>query len=660
MKKQVLFLWFIFLLCVIVGCGKEEEKKTDLSAGKDEFYYAGTEDVDGYIVTEEGLLYTTKFMIQDNQSVQQISIYDLEGNCLEQNVVVCGGGTIVALEEKDGILYALCYDTLCRIDTNTWEAEDLYTFHNFSSISNMVLLGDYCYILGTVSNPSVKNYDLPNKDMVYEYRGETIARISVTAEEKVLEQMQVEFPILITKRNEDSMLIYSFEEEQGFVFLEFVPSSGTLTQVGQKESTTPLLNLTPCENGYLFSQNGKLYYGVVEGTQAELPSDSFDSMFAELYYEQGFLFIKEYEKELKRIYLREHLHDNQTIQVLVPTDMQYNTDKPYGCGYLVKETQVSLEEYALKVLAQDTDFDLYILSSRDNYSYNLKKNGAFLPLNEVEGVQEYLDACFPYVKELATNEEGDIWMIPVGLAIPGIVYDKEYCEENGVDFTQMDFADFLKFTEETEQSSPEKTAISFFMVKEEFLGQYLQVYDSFDTEVFREYAQLLHGIQEKATKEWMLDGFVEIKADGQTPDFYYNYNVYRYLFLVNAQKIGDSERFGVMGVPAIDGCPGNVGTITYVAVNPKSDNLEATLDYIMSLCKHLMEQKDLFMLEDKTTYIDTSFKNELYELYANGTVRFDMDNDVYYDTFSDYLEGEMELEEMITEIERRRLVYMGE
>ena len=115
-----------------------------------------------------------------------------------------------------------------------------------------------------------------------------------------------------------------------------------------------------------------------------------------------------------------------------------------------------------------------------------------------------------------------------------------------------------------------------------------------------------------------------------------------------------------MGVPAIEGCSGNVGTITYVAVNPKSDNLEATLDYITSLCKHLMEQKDLFMLEDKTTYIDTPFKNELYELYANGTVRFDMDNDVYYDTFSAYLEGEMELEEMITEIERRRLVYMGE
>ncbi len=659
MKKRVLFLLGIFFLCIVAGCGqKEENKKSDLSVGKEDFYYTGTEDIDRYIVTEEGLLYTTKFVIQDNQSAQQISIYDLEGNCLEQTIVNCGSGSVIALEEKDGILYALCYDTLCTIDTNTWEAEELYTFHSFSSISNMVLLGDYCYILGIVSNPPVKNYDLPNKDMEYEYRGETIARVNIIGEEKVLEKMQVEFPILIAKKNEDSMLVYSFDEEQGFVFLEFVSSLGTLTQIGQKETVTPLSALTSCENGYLFFKNSKLYYGVVEGVEAELPSNLTGS-FANLNYEQGFLFIKEYEKELKRIYLIEYLHDNETINVLLPTDMQYNTDKPNGCGYLVKETEVSHEEYALKVLAQDTDFDLYILSSRDNYSYNLKKNGAFLPLNEVEGVQEYLDACFPYVKELATNEEGDIWMLPVGLAIPGIIYNKEYCEEQGVDFTQMDFAEFLEFTEEMEQSSPEETAISFFVAEEELLGQYLQVYDSFDTEVFRKYAKLFQEIYEETEEEWLLN-WTQVTEEGENPKFYYEYRLYRYTLLQDAIRLGDSKEFGVMGVPAMEGSDGNVGTVTYVAVNPKSENLEATLDYITSLCNYLMEQKNSFMLVDKSTYTNTPFYDDLYELYANGIVRFDMDSNVYSETFASYLEGELELEEMITEIERRRLVYLGE
>lgn len=658
MKKGIILLCFILFVCTLVGCEqKEENKNSMLPAGQEDFYYEGTKETDQYIVTEEGILYSIQSVQQGDNYVQQVSVYDLEGNCVEQKILE-EASSVLALEEQDGILYAMFYKTLCSIDTTTWEVKELYSFNNFSSIENMFLLGEYCYILGNLSNPPAKDYVVTDPNMIYEYHGEAIARVNVKAEEKVLEGMQIDFPILMSKRSEDSMIIYCFDEEQGFIFLEFVPSVGTITQVGKKETTAPLSELIPCENGFLFFKNSVLHYGTLDGIEAELFA-GFTFVVSKPIYEQGFLFIKNSEENIKRIYLADYLHENQTIKVLMPTDMNFNPDKPYGCGYLIKETEVSFEEYALKVLAQDTDFDLYILSSRDNYSYNLKKNGAFLPLNEVEGVQEYLDACFPYVKELATNEEGDIWMLPVALAIPGMVYNKEYCEEKSVDFTQMDFAEFLQFTEKIEQTSPEETAISFFTAREELLGQYLETYDTFDTQTFREYAKLFREIYERAEEQWKL-GYIELTEDGEKPDFYYNYQVYRYTLLQYAEQLGNSKEIGVMGVPAIEGCAGNIGTITYLAVNPKSDNLEATLDYITTLTSYLMEQKNSLILADKSTYTDTPFMNDLYELYANGTIRFDMDSNVYLESFASYLEGQKELEEMIAEIERRRLIYIGE
>ena len=66
------------------------------------------------------------------------------------------------------------------------------------------------------------------------------------------------------------------------------------------------------------------------------------------------------------------------------------------------------------------------------------------------------------------------------------------------------------------------------------------------------------------------------------------------------------------------------------------------------------------MLADRSTYSDTPFMQECYDLFANGAVYFKMDEEVYTDLFDRYVTGEIELEDMIAEIERRRLMYLKE
>ena len=63
---------------------------------------------------------------------------------------------------------------------------------------------------------------------------------------------------------------------------------------------------------------------------------------------------------------------------------------------------------------------------------------------------------------------------------------------------------------------------------------------------------------------------------------------------------------------------------------------------------------------DKSTYTDIPFIKGVYEVYKEGALFFRMDSEVYADMFWDYLEGTMELEEMIEEIERKKEIYLGE
>ena len=100
-----------------------------------------------------------------------------------------------------------------------------------------------------------------------------------------------------------------------------------------------------------------------------------------------------------------------------------------------------------------------------------------------------------------------------------------------------------------------------------------------------------------------------------------------------------SERVGVVDVPKImEGIP-NLGTVTFFAVNPQSENLEATLAYISTLCRYLMTLENSFLLADTTTYIDMPFIQECYDLYATGEIYFAMEEVVYLEAFNDYLEG---------------------
>lgn len=527
-----------------------------------------------------------------------------------------------------------------EIDLTTWEAKEVkvITEEQFSHISRLIVIEDYFYLFGQSSIGA-------------------LGRLSRAEENAEIEFFNIDSPIDAYKTKDNTLMIYHYNEENGYGFLEFSPEEEALYQVGEwDESSVQRSNFCSCEDGFLFLSDSVLHYGTTDGMEAQITTDK-SSLWSTAAYVNEWVYYYDYEESMvERVRITDTLKQNKEIRFLMHADVK----QPYGCGYRMKNEFLSGEAYALKVLAQDADFDMFLLSSRQSISYNIKQNGAFYALNDVPGVEEYLNACFPYLKELATNEDGDIWMIPVELAIPALVYPKEYVASQGVDLDSMSLEQFFDLVEQVETETPEKGSISHLVMIEELFAQYLHVYDTFDTDVFRTHAKQLRSIYENAGRVIMDVEFISQLREGNLIETFYAYEYYLTGLWGYVELVGNSEEVGVAGVPSMSEEVGNIGTLTFLAVNPNSQNLESTLQYIATFCQYMMTKQDSFVLQDISTYTDTPFVKECYETYANGAVYFWMDKDIYWNLFWDYVEGNMELEEMIEEIERKREIYVGE
>lgn len=689
--KKLQFIMLLVCLLAVCGCGRQsKEEQEQQTAVQERFVYTAIEEADCLAVDEEGLLYTctwqqpedrgpilaSEYVYQPDE--QKISVYDLEGNCVEQRTLAFGNSTCGAMLVQDNTLYCTVshgeYDcpVIFAIDTRTWEVSEAAKLKGYQHyVFNLVPVGDYFYVLGMHKDAYEKEYA---DEQAMAYRSYRIGRINLSAEQPKLELMNVELPAAIYTTPRDTLMIYRYVDGMGFGFLEFDQAAGTLAEAGWKKTDQFISDIGGCGDGYLCTQGIEeyLYYGTPDGREAQVLPEKV-SLNRPAVCQNGFAFFRNrVDGKVYRICVEEILQENQPIQFLLAEMAQ---DLPYGCGFQMEKRIVTDEELALKVLAQDKDFDLFLLSTRTHISDSIRKNGVFYALNEVDGVEEYLTACFPYLNELARNEEGDIWMVPVMLAVPGLVYNKEYCAEKGVDLASMDFEKFIDFTVKIKEENPEHASISSYVCREELFGQYLSKYDTFDTEQFRQYAKVFKEVSEK---NWGFGGAIsdsisytgdipqEMEEDyplqtrGEVPEFYYFYNVYSWVLSALQENLGTREDVGMIGVPKLEEGIRNYGTLTFLAVNPQSENLEATLQYISAFAKYMLNKQDSFLLADESTYTDTPFTKDWYHLYANGEVHFAVDGEVYLSTFIEYLEGSLALEAAIDEMERRRKLYVEE
>ena len=95
-------------------------------------------------------------------------------------------------------------------------------------------------------------------------------------------------------------------------------------------------------------------------------------------------------------------------------------------------------------------------------------------------------------------------------------------------------------------------------------------------------------------------------------------------------------------------------------MNPSSDNLSATLEYITSLCGYLSSKTDDFMLDAPEMYSDSVYISELFEIYRDSEIFFRIPDELLLDSVKQYMQGELSMDELIAESERKLSAYLNE
>ena len=338
---------------------------------------------------------------------------------------------------------------------------------------------------------------------------------------------------------------------------------------------------------------------------------------------------------------------------------------PFGCGYDVITQMPDSDEMALKVLSQDMDFDICYLNSRNTIAENIRDKGSFYPLNEVAGIKEYLDKCFPYLKEAAMDEKGNIWMIPVKIDAAVLTYNSKNTGKYGVDYNKkISIADFKSFIEQlSRDGKTDNFSFNSYTYIENYITEYLQRNCTFDTLEFRENAKLFKKRMNYSLSADAADvqNYIgeEVQLEMLSGD---THNYYAGLTLFGTADLSMLKCADLSAAPAPCASENSatLANITIMCVNPNSDNLSDTLDYIGTIAQYTLQQKNTCLFVDKSKYEGESIVSDIYDIFSCAKVGYAISAEIYKEAFDDYLSGKISLEDFIEEADRRLSAYLNE
>ncbi len=647
----------LFLSAVLLtGCNFSAKTKKELDADGAYFTYPA-ENVTAFDVSPDGTLYTA-----EGERESLICSYDLAGSRNELASVDAKTEAVACFDDK--LYYALPTDNgtgLFSIDTETLQSEQLCEIVGLYNANNLEIDGGCAYILGRDASRINVHGAYYDEFGMYEYNGERLYKVdlgngNITAS-------GIEFPQAFSVLD-GSVLVYA-ADENGFYFTGFN---------GEEKSSNDLGSITSMElydkDKFIFSSN-KIIFKLNSGTadhddgMAEILENVLVTKGNDIRFEGGFGFIRNlYGHEegsgvIERFKISDYIKPNNKIRFI---SSEYSFDEPFGCGYVIEQRELDSENFALTILSQDAGYDMCIINSAQDYSANIRSKGSFYPLNDVEGVAEYLDSCFPYVKEAAHTDSGEIWMLPVLLNAGAVYYDPKNCNAADVTLTEnMLYKDFIGQCKKAAESDfSDGYSVHCYQLTQNMLLNYLSKNTSFNTEIFRSFAEFS---KENANIS-NFPAYMPIACSAEN-DLLSGSGSGKFLFgySFGSRRQTDFAELGLLracSAPKLENNAKNAVTCAFITVNPSSSNLEAALDYIGSLAKYLSAQRNSLILSDKSLYSDTDYMRDLYNIYENGQICFNVSSEIIFDDYIGFCSGELDLDSLISEADRKYAAYLNE
>lgn len=359
-------------------------------------------------------------------------------------------------------------------------------------------------------------------------------------------------------------------------------------------------------------------------------------------------------------------------------------------GVSIKTATYYPEELDLKLLAGDSDVDIFFINSSSLDRY--KENELYSELNS-DVILNFNNSCFDsYAK--ACEYEGKTIAMPASSSYWALLIPKSAIEETGVTEKDVEYIDdFLSFVRnyEGERTAYTNGSQLFYSLE----GQYERFYcdiagkdiNYMTEEYFDLYEKMLGGYLRNGQTPGAPEGFEHsITGDysnnsekalctfGYYSDAEYfsdnrlNTNPDVYLTQGSADFFDKWRAFPIPKISEkITYC--SVG-MSVAIINPSSENKEAALKVLETIAENYFDTargvKYSFLFADRSAYpeyyhTDSDIFNDYYEIFSNGVVStLSVDIATSRSEIDDYQAGRLTLEEAVAEYQRQVDIWLNE
>lgn len=664
--KRVYIIAFALFIIMLCSCENEKSRQAQLAAeySDNKFSYE-LNDVTAFTVCDD----TVYAVFKDSDYVYA---YDRDGE--KTSELFIGGGYHSNLCFDGERLYAFTFSekgegiTVIDIQKN----ESAFYAVNIPIPISMAVSGGGIFIIycDDVFDPYLESVKFRDDDN-YFYFGEKA--VCVDKETFGVSDVPLNNVIGLKKCGDSEIIYYAYDDIGGYYFTRYSTESGTFSEKIYNNSAQKIFSFD------FIPENGSVVYSdfsnrkLVSAPMAEddccidFMCDIVAVNGNDLQYHNGSVYILDgVSGNIIRTDYKKSVKDNTEIKILSP---EIYSEVPYGCGYRINSRMLSDDEFALSILAGNTDYDICMMTSAQPFSQNIRDKGAFYPLNDVPGVREYLDRCFPYIGEAAVNSDGEIWMLPISIDVPCIIYSPENCGKNGIVFNESITWQYLFDTARRIYQSEElrdKYQLNEYQAASDILSRYNSYYafsgdkPSYNNELFRSVCAV---IRENAVSSESLH--TRIISYSQYADLTQYYGEYLFELMPWKFSLDDAYPYEILRAvptPSLNGYEKGCAECTYFCVNSNSGNLSAALDFISTYCSYMATRNYSFMLEDETVYpyCGSPLSHDMYNIYSDAQVTFELPTETFWDDYIRYRNGDIGIDELVGEIERKTDMHINE
>ncbi len=346
-----------------------------------------------------------------------------------------------------------------------------------------------------------------------------------------------------------------------------------------------------------------------------------------------------------------------------------------GVGATYYEYPMYDEELKLKLLAGDSDVDIYFFSMSTRIGRDIRNAHCYAPLTD-ESIIKTRSKYWDWVADYSVNDNGEIWCLPTGAGASAIYYVPENIEKLGIkpdDFRTVE--GLLASAKKIADEGSYKTFIhsSDFVQVMERIYNANYGYSSYDNDIYRKLAESIYlGWDNDA---YPLDPIAELPGF-TNPVLYYPFGSDSWSWKettitdYDPSRFDSPEKFRALPYPAVASADEkDCAEISYAIINPNSTKIEAAQAYLGFIADHGFEyiNGSSYMFKDKEMYENDKLYglpvfDDIYELNKNVTVWEAMAayDKTYFSNFEEYQRGEITLDEFVARQQHKAEVMMNE